>query len=285
MRYLHLDVFTPRPVAGNGLTVVFTDTQCDQALLQNITIEFRQFETIFIAPQQEGVHPVRIFTMQEELPFAGHPLLGAAAAIHHEYHSAEPRATITLLAAARAIELESERAGRGYKVRMNQGTPHFGTELDHASAAETARALSLEPDDLDPRYCPAVVSTGLPYLLVPLRRGLDQARISRKDFEQFLSRFGARFVYVFDTARLECRTWDNSGTVEDIATGSAAGPLCAWLVRQGLAPAGENIHLHQGRLLGRESVITGRVTISDAGTEVFVEGEVSLFATGNICGL
>ena len=123
------------------------------------------------------------------------------------------------------------------------------------------------------------VSTGLPYLLVPLRSNVSSSKILRDDFEAFLSNFEAKFVYVFDTNTLECRTWDNFGSTEDVATGSAAGPLCAYLVQHKIKKKDEVIDLHQGKFVNRPSIIKGWV--SQTG-DVFITGEVSFFASGTI---
>jgi hypothetical protein len=99
-----------------------------------------------------------------------------------------------------------------------------------------------------------VVSTGLPYLIVPLAGGLDRARITVADFEDRLASVGAKFVYVFDPATREGRSWDNAGAVEDVATG-ARPAAAAWLAAHGLAGDGETIVINQGRFLGRPSKI------------------------------
>ena len=103
-----------------------------------------------------------------------------------------------------------------------------------------------------------VVSTGLPYLIVPVQAGLERARISHPGFEGLLSASGAKFVYVLDPDRPEGRTWDNAGRVEDVATGSAAGPAAGYLLHHGVRPAGEPILVHQGRFTGRPSTIEVR---------------------------
>ena len=161
---------------------------------------------------------------------------------------------------------------------MNQGSPEFIAQVDQSHAAEIAGALGLSVGDIDDRFPLEVVSTGLSYLLVPLKSGLDRARISRPDFESFLSAFGAKFAYVFDAEKLECRTWDNAGRVEDVATGSAAGPLCAYLVKNGYRKEGERIMLSQGTYVGRPSRIEG--VVKDG--SVFISGDVALFAEGEI---
>lgn len=278
MRYYHVDVFSDKPLGGNGLTVVFPDEGTDERSFLEIAREFRQFETSFLYPLRDGAFPARIFTVDEELPFAGHPLLGAAAVIHRVHCPDVERASLVVALRDRRITLESESRGNGYSVTMNQGTPEFLAEINRSFTRDIARSLGLSSDDIDPVFPLEVVSTGLPYLLVPLRSGLDRARVYRQDFESFLAGFGAKFAYLFDTATLECRTWDNAGRVEDSATGSAAGPLAAYLVKNGKARAEETIALSQGRFTGRPARIECRVS----GDGVFVRGDVAFFASGEI---
>lgn len=85
MEYYHVDVFSDTILSGNGLTVVISDVELDEALMQDLTREFKQFETIFLRRIDENVFQARIFTVDEELDFAGHPILGAAAVIHKHY--------------------------------------------------------------------------------------------------------------------------------------------------------------------------------------------------------
>ncbi len=91
-----------------------------------------------------------------------------------------------------------------------------------------------------------VVSTGLPYLIVPVANGLDRARIAVRDFEDRLASVGAKFVYVFDPDKREGRSWDNAGAVEDVATGSAPGPAATFLAAHGLAALDEPVLINQG---------------------------------------
>jgi PhzF family phenazine biosynthesis protein len=279
MRYYHVDVFSDAALGGNGLTVVFPDAVTDGSAFLEIAREFKQFETSFIYPLRDGAFPVRIFTVDEELPFAGHPLLGSAAVLHRVHYPDATSARIVVSLGCRKVTLESVVRGHsGYSVTMNQGVPEFLADIDRSSARDIAQSLSLASDDIDPGYPLEVVSTGLSYLLVPLRSGLDRARIARPDFESFLSGFGAKFAYLFDTGTLECRTWDNGGRVEDSATGSAAGPLSAYLVKNGKAREGEAIELSQGRFTGRPAKIECRVKDGS----VFVRGDVTFFAEGEI---
>jgi trans-2,3-dihydro-3-hydroxyanthranilate isomerase len=128
-----------------------------------------------------------------------------------------------------------------------------------------------------------MVSTGLPYLLIILKNDLEKAQIIHPDFEGLLAQLGAKFVYVFHLPTMEGRTWDNMGSVEDIATGSAAGPLGAYLVKYGQAQTGTQIILHQGSFVGRPSQITVQVTgTSHRITSVRVSGDVAMVARGVI---
>jgi len=279
MRYYHVDVFSSAPLGGNGLTVVFPESGTDGRSFLEIAREFKQFETSFIFPESGGAFPARIFTVDEELPFAGHPLLGSAAVIHRVHFSDMERARVVVALGDRKVALESvSRGSAGYSVSMNQGRPEFIGDAKPSASREIAESLGLASGDIDPDYPLEVVSTGLPYLLVPLRAGLDRAHIARRDFESFLSRFNAKFAYIFDTRSLECRTWDNAGRAEDSATGSAAGPLAAYLVKNGKAREGETIALSQGRFVGRPARIECRV---EEGS-VFVQGNVAFFAEGTI---
>ncbi len=283
MDYFHVDVFSSAPMKGNGLTVVFPKQPVSDAEMLQITREFKQFETIFIGGIDEsGAFPVRIFTVDEELQFAGHPILGAAAVVHNRFYAAQKEIEIHFNLSGRRVKIESVCTDFGYQVVMNQGAPTFIARVDKAYYQAIAQALSLSPDMIDTALPVEVVSTGLPYLLVPLVNGLCDAKIAIKDFEGFLAGFGAKFVYVFDAQTLECRTWDNLGLTEDVATGSAAGPLCAYLVKNGLKNAGEIIRLKQGRYTGRPSILEGWVSGSDGTAEVFIRGDVSFFASGSI---
>jgi PhzF family phenazine biosynthesis protein len=177
----------------------------------------------------------------------------------------------------------TERHEGWFSATMEQGVPTFGEIASPDLRAEYATALSVTLDDLDETLPLQMVSTGLPYLLVPVRHGLERARIAHPAFEALLGRIGAKFVYVFDPRSCEGRTWDNAGLVEDVATGSAAGPTAAYLVRYGLAkPAMETV-LAQGRFVGRPSQIRMRVGGSaEAITGVSVCGDVCMVGGGEI---
>ena len=279
LEYRHVDVFTDRPCAGNGLAVFFGGVELPAAQLLALTGEMRQFESVFVAVDGDrGLVTARIFTDEEELPFAGHPVIGAAAAAHERAGDADGRSW-TFAIAGRDVEVTSRPSGSYFAAAMNQGAAELAEPLDRDAAAGLASALGLTGGLL--AELPAqVVSTGLPYLIVPVTSdGLEVARIEAADFEARLRAVGARFVYVFDADAREGRTWNNSGTSEDVATGSAAGPAAGYLLAHGIATPGEEIVIRQGRFLGRPSTMSIDV---DASGDLWVGGPVAPVATGRL---
>ncbi|MDD4599533.1 MAG: PhzF family phenazine biosynthesis protein [Negativicutes bacterium] len=282
MNYAHVDVFSAQPLSGNGLTVVFINKEFDCQTLLYITQEFKQFETIFIFPQSKGGYPVRIFTVEEELNFAGHPILGASAVIHRYLYPEQEAVEIYLTVSGRKIYTKSERMQNTYNVIMDQGEPQFLLTVARENYQDIAAALNINIGDLHEEYPVEVVSTGLPYMLVPLKTNLGKTKIIIPNFEGLLNKFGAKFVYLFDPQLLECRTWDNAGNVEDVATGSAAGPLCAYLIKNGFKKLDEIINIYQGKYIGRPSLIQGWATEMESGKRIFIRGEVSFFGEGEL---
>ncbi len=277
MQYYHLDVFSATPLRGNGLTVVLAPCDLKEELMLTMAQEFKQFETAYIFPYENGAYPVRIFTIQEELSFAGHPILGMAALLHSLHFSKQNTCTIPLRVGERVVQVSSENQGNHYTEVMDQGIPQFVATLLPTQYEKVCAAMNLLLEDLDEEYPLQVVSTGLPYLLLPVVCDLSKVCVVSKNLEELIAPFSAKFVYVFNTQTLECRTWDNSGLYEDSATGSAIGPLIAYLVQQEKQRVGETITFTQGRFVGRASQIQGRV---DAQGHVLVSGDVAFFASG-----
>jgi PhzF family phenazine biosynthesis protein len=276
LEYRQVDVFAETPLAGNGLAVFITAEPLGTQLMQALTRELRQFESIFLSPAPKpGAFSARVFTMEEELPFAGHPAIGAAAVLHERAGGADHQCQLQLPAAD--VALTSRRRGGHYEVSMNQGHVSFGDEIGAGHEAGWLGSFGLEPEHLDRRMPICIASTGLPYLVIPVTsEGLALARIVDVELERRLAAVGARFAYLFDLDAREGRTWDNAGLVEDIATGSAAGPVAGLLVRHGFASPGQPIALRQGRFVGRPSEMVAIVS-QEPGTEA---GDVIL--TGSV---
>jgi len=280
LEFRHVDVFAEEPFTGNGLIVVFGGTTGvpAEALLE-IAIEMRQFESIFVDVEADGARVrARIFTAEEELQFAGHPVIGAAAALHERQAAGVAEQSWVFEIAGRAIPVRSRSTPYYYEAEMNQGIAEIGRPLEGDIAVRFAHMLGLDRSDLH-RLPMQVVSTGLPYLIVPVARGLDRAQISVGDLGDQLARIGAKFVYVLEPASREGRTWDNAGVVEDVATGSAAGPVAAYLAAHGLARADEVVEVNQGQFVGRPSKIA---VAPDRGGELWVGGPVAPVARGAV---
>jgi trans-2,3-dihydro-3-hydroxyanthranilate isomerase len=277
--FWHVDVFSRRALQGNGLVVVGEADGLSTAVMQEVTREVRQFETVFLAgldlPGRSA--RLRIFTAEEELDFAGHPVLGAAAVLHTLVPGPEAEQRWALAVARRGVEVRTRGAARWVDATMDQGVPHLGPVVTDELAEAYRDALSLARGQLHPALPMQVVSTGLPYLIVPVQGGLERARIGHPDFEGLLAASGAKFVYVLDPDRPEGRTWDNAGRVEDVATGSAAGPAAGYLLHHGVRPPGEPLLVHQGQFTGRPSTIEVR---PGADGRLWVGGPVAPVAAG-----
>lgn len=285
--YLHVDVFSDRPYNGNSLAVFPNMPDLEEAQLLRITQELRHFETIFLTPQDNGIYRARVFDLFGELAFAGHPVLGAASVLHHLSGKEDAREWVFSLPdkSVRALT----RPEGGYFVSwIDQGRAEFIAPVPASATDGILEALGLTQEQLHPGLPMEVVSTGLRYLIVPLSAGLDRAGIVVADFEERLAALGAEFAYLLDVPALEGRHWNNDGIMEDVATGSAAGTVGAYLVKHRVKRAGEAFRLNQGRFLDRPSVIHIRVDPDGADGEpgaVHVGGDVSLVARGRLTAL
>ena len=251
--YYHVDVFTDKPLSGNGLTV-FTEAEgFNIATMLKLTQEMRQFESIFLQRVDENSVRANIFTCEEELDFAGHPILGAAATLHDLHRIGEEQSEWIFILNERRVAVTVSKHTQSYHALMNQGTAEFGKTLNEEETAWLLEGLSLNEDDLYPDLKPAVVSTGLPYLIIPLQKNAFDAKIRITDLGEKISALGAHFIGVLEIPSRRIRSSDNMGQVQDIATGSLAGPAGAYLVKYGFQKANTLIQINQGENLGRPS--------------------------------
>ncbi len=281
LTYSHVDVFSRVPFGGNSLPVFAEAKGLSGQQMLRITRELRHFEAIFLqATDEPGTVRARIFDLFSELPFAGHPVIGAAAVLHKRSGAAGAQRWRFQLP-GKTVEIATERTAAGYSGWLNQGTPEFLGTVD--DRGRIAGAFNLTLDDLH-SYLPAeVVSTGLQYLIVPVAPGaLARARIS-SDITALLQCFGAQFAVLLDESAVEARHWNNDGIIEDVATGSAAGVIGGYRVRHGLVRGGESFTLNQGRFTGRPSELRVRTEGSaDHVGAVNVGGDVSFVGHGAI---
>lgn len=285
LAYVHVDVFSPSPYGGNSLAVFPATGALSAEQMLRITQELRHFETIFLDPTDDPrTVRARVFDLHEELPFAGHPVIGAAAVLHLQSGLPTPMTWKIELPKKSATVSTERTGGNRWFGMLDQGVPEFLGVTDDRVAV--ARAFGLEVGDLSPELPLEVVSTGLRYLIVPVRpQVLARARIAR-DITPMLHGIGASFAVLLDDAALEVRHWNNDGIVEDIATGSAAGTIGAYRLRHGRAKGDETFALHQGRFAGRPSRLMVRpMGSSSAAGPVMVGGEVALVGRGTLAAL
>ncbi len=285
MQFQLVDVFTSVPYRGNSLTVFPDAGGLSTGKMAQITGELRQFESIFLNPAAPQFHwHARIFDLFEELDFAGHPVLGAAAVLHHQHGGDTVHGRWTLELASGALTVETERRGPAtFHAVLPDMRAQFLGEPSGISRAQVASWFSLLIDDSDTRLPLEVVSTGLRYLIVPVRNGaLAHARISHRELDVALAEVGADYAYLLDAEAGEGRHWNNDGVVEDAATGSAAGCVAAYLHRHGRLGDDQITELRQGHFINRPSRIRISARSIDGEIQVRVGGEVVLVGSGRL---
>jgi trans-2,3-dihydro-3-hydroxyanthranilate isomerase len=283
LRFHHVDVFSRRPYSGNSLSVFSGTGALSSEQMLAITREMRHFESIFLeATESSRRFRARVFDLVEEMDFAGHPLIGAASVVHSVLDETETAEWVFELK-RRTVTVTTRRTPTGFSALLDQGAPTFHGELPRDRRTELASALNLDVGDLGESFPPEVVSTGLRYLVVPITRGLERARIVSRTFDDLLASLNAQYVYVVDLQLMESRHWTNDGLLEDVATGSGAGTAAAYLVRHGVKEPNREWILKQGRFTGRPSEI--RVQANGARDDirnVLVGGDVALVGQGTL---
>ena len=286
--YFHVDVFTDVPYAGNSVAVFVDPPPMTDRQLLSVTQELRHFETIFVSREAESATvTARVFDLTQELDFAGHPVLGAAAVLHDLAESSHGVHEWRIELPARTVQVTTSRAAAGHvSALLDQGRPDWIVPTAAIDPTAVAAAFGLDGSDLDDSLPLEIVSTGLRYLIVPVHStALPRASIQH-DLADFLHRMGAQYAYLLDPAAVEGRHWENDGSIEDIATGSAAGCVAAYLVRHGRAAVDRTIALSQGRFVGRPSTIVATVHGATQAIErVTVAGDVSVVSTGTLRAL
>ena len=275
--FVQLDVFTQTPLTGNPLAI-FTDARgLNDGEMQALAREMNLSETTFILPEDRTAetHKVRIFTVAEELPFAGHPTLGTALYLYASGSALNYKesAQITLDLKAGKIPVrftaDSENAGRNRVDgqvfgEMRQRDPEFGVTF---SREEVARVIGIAATEIPPDWPVQVVSTGLPFAIVGIRNQetLVNLNFSLRQMAEFLKNSEAKFFYFLcpqrrEKNRLEARARMFFYGGEDPATGSAAGCAVSWMVQHGIAQSDEQVVIRQGIEIHRPSEMYVRAT-------------------------
>ena len=271
--FVQLDVFTRTPLTGNPLAI-FTDARglTDQEM-QALAREMNLSETTFILPREPDMEAkvgkrVRIFTVEEELPFAGHPTLGTALYLHNTAASRADEIVLDLNVGKIGVRFSADSSNRSDRVagavfgEMRQRDPEFARTLSRDDVAGVLRGGA---EQIASEWPSQIVSTGLPFAIVPIRdaEALTNLKPDLVRVGALLEGTGARFCYFISPERegwreVRARMFFYGG--EDPATGSAAGCAVSWMVRHGLAKSDEQILIHQGVEARRPSEIFVRAT-------------------------
>lgn len=289
MKFYIVDVFAEEKYTGNQLAV-FTDAGfLSDKQMQRIAKEMNYSETTFVVSPdvREGGYDVRIFTPEQELPFAGHPTLGTAYVLQQEIIK-QPAQTIILNLKVGQITV-SLHYSNGFVdwLWMQQLPPTF----HQLFTAETmSQILNLEPTEIDSRFPIQEVSTGVPFIIVPLKTksALKRIKVNKDKCFELISTTQAKSILVFcpetynPVNDLSVRVFaDYFGVPEDPATGSANGCLAGYLVQYsyfGEEPI--NLQVEQGYEIGRPSLLLLKAQQKDGEIEVSVGGKVITVAKG-----
>jgi trans-2,3-dihydro-3-hydroxyanthranilate isomerase len=283
-RYTLLDVFTATPLEGNALAVVHDADALDEPTMLAVARETRLSETTFVqrAHVAGADYRTRIFTVERELPFAGHPSLGTAVAVARAEHDAddaprEVRYVQQTDAGLQPIDVRLHDAHAAHASMLQEPAVH-GAELPRS---QVVQAIGLTPEHADRALPAQLVGSGLTQLILPLR-DLDALARARPDWpavERLLAAHGAAVLYatVWGPAAATARTrsFVSAATGEDPATGSAAGPLCAYLAARAGCRA---LTIEQGVEMGRPS----RIEAAMEGERPRVGGDVVVVADGTL---
>jgi trans-2,3-dihydro-3-hydroxyanthranilate isomerase len=273
---VQVDVFTSHALTGNALAVFLDGRGLSTEQMQALAREMNLSETTFILPADAAVEKdrgvrVRIFTVREELPFAGHPTLGTAFVLRGQ---AGPRS------GAEEIRLDLNVGTVPVRFTQEPSQPAFGemTQKDPEFGAihkveDVARVTGLSVADFDDSVPMQTVSTGLPFTIVALRslKTLQNLYLDLDRAAEYLGRSGGKFFYfvcretVDSKARLHARMIFYGS--DDPATGSAAGCCAAWMVAHGVARSDERVLIEQGLEVHRPSCIFVRATKQKNGSD------------------
>jgi trans-2,3-dihydro-3-hydroxyanthranilate isomerase len=283
-----LDVFAEEKYAGNQLAVVLDAADLSSEQMQKIANETHFSETTFIlsGAERNGGFDVRIFTPAREVPFAGHPTLGTAYVIKHFLAPSKTKVALNLKVGQ--IPVTFQKTPSGEILWMRQATPTFGKTFQ---AEHFAELLGLKLSDFNGKFPIQVVSTGLPFIMVPLKTldAVKRARVNQSVQEK-LAEETQSGVLVFcpetysEANDLHVRVFvDAFGIPEDPATGSGNGCLAAYLSRYKYFGDDEvDAKVEQGYEIQRPSLLHLHAEEANGEILVRVGGKVVLVAKGEL---
>jgi trans-2,3-dihydro-3-hydroxyanthranilate isomerase len=284
-----VDVFSEKKYAGNQLAVFKDAGGLSDEEMQLFAKEMNYSETTFILSEEKrnGGYDVRIFTPSEEIPFAGHPTLGTAFVIQQEIIRKPIEKVILNLRVGQIPVALSFSKGEVDDLWMEQKHPEFGAEIDKTTVA---RSLSIEEADIHDKYPVQEVSTGLPFMIIPLKtlEAVKKARVNLDVFFGLIAETEAKAPLIFcpETYNpkndLNCRVFvDYYNIPEDPATGSANGCLAGYLVKHRYFGGTRiNVRVEQGYEIGRPSLLFLKAEESADAIDILVGGKVFKIANG-----
>lgn len=290
MRFYIVDVFAESRLAGNQLAVFRDCSDLSTEQMQRIAKEMHYSETTFIRSEtpRDGGYDVRIFTPNYELPFAGHPTLGTAYIIQSQIID-EPVETVNLNYKAGQIPVTfSYKGGAPDVLWMRQKYPTFGKTFDRARIAKT---FGLRTPELDSKFPVQLVSTGVPFVIVPLKslKSIKRIRVNQDALAKLFKETHTTVILVFCPETYSKENDLNvrvlglpDDTPEDPATGAGNGCLAAYLVKNRYFGSDQiDVQVEQGYEVGRRSLLLLRAGTSPKGIEVNVGGRVQFVASGD----
>jgi trans-2,3-dihydro-3-hydroxyanthranilate isomerase len=291
MNFYIVDVFAESKYAGNQLAVFCGAgvAELSDAQMLMIAREINYSETTFIPSNQpqNGGYDVRIFTPKKELPFAGHPTLGTAFILQQEIINKPVEQVILNLAVGQIPVTFNYHNQAADILWMRHNSPTFGQFL---SANTLANVLNLEIEEIDSRFPIQAVSTGVPFIIVPLKTlaSLKKAKVNLDKYFELIETTEAKEILIFcpetysDVNDLSVRVFAHSlGIPEDAATGSANGCLAGYLVNYAyFGKDSIDVKVEQGYEIDRPSLLLLQSQRKDGEIEVLVGGKVVMVAKG-----
>ncbi|MGB7892518.1 MAG: PhzF family phenazine biosynthesis protein [Microcoleus sp.] len=291
MNFYIVDVFAESKYAGNQLAVFCGAevAELSEAQMLLIAREINYSETTFIrSPNpRDGGYDVRIFTPKKELPFAGHPTLGTAFVLQQEIIREKVDRVILNLAVGQIPVTFNYHNESADILWMRQNPPSFGQVL---SAETLANVLNLAPDEIDSNFPIQEVSTGVPFIIVPLKTlaSLKKAQVNLDKYFELVDTMEAKEILIFcpetysDLNDLNVRVFAHSlGIPEDPATGSANGCLAGYLVEHDYYEEAKiDVRVEQGYEIDRPSLLLLQAATNEGEIEVLVGGKVVMVAKG-----
>ncbi|GAA0136243.1 PhzF family phenazine biosynthesis protein [Paenibacillus sp. YSY-4.3] len=287
MEFYIVDVFAEQKYQGNPLAVLLPDRELTSEEMQQIAKEINFSETTFIMSdkQEDGGYPVRIFTPDVEIPFAGHPSLGTAFVIHHQLDPNKSRHILLNLGVGQIPVSFAE--GSDNELWMKQQQPVFGEAIAPSVIAEI---LQVPVEDIQSAFPIHVSSTGLPSVIVPLKTldAVQKCEVDPKKYKNFLENTADANLLVFtqetlhEQNDLHVRVFVNdTGYYEDPATGSANGNLAGYLLKhEFLQSSVIQLRVEQGYAAGRPSLLHIDAAQRSGAYDINIGGQVFFVAKG-----